>query len=169
MASPAVGNSRWLAPEIINPPSGVIPTVSKAADIFAFGMVVAEVLTDKLPFEGSSDSGAAYRISKGERPELPQNAEDMGFTTQMRALLQRCWDQNPMERPTIDEVVTTWKGLGEKECVQRTPNHRNHAEFVADGEDLPSESRPTSPSIDTAGQPVPPSKHLLPCLDVASL
>jgi len=117
MASPTVGNPRWLAPEIINPACGVVSTVSKPADVFAFAMLVAEVMTGKLPFEGKSDSGAAHRIFKGERPELPQNAEDIGLTPQIQELLQRCWDKDPAKRPTIDEVVTVWKGPSEAECV----------------------------------------------------
>jgi len=162
MASPTVGNSRWLAPEIIEHPRDGAPVVSKTADVFAFGMVVAEVLAGKRPFEGMSDSGAAHRILKGERPELPQSSEVKGFTPQLRELVQKCWDQDPAERPTIDEAVMAWKGRGEKERVQPPPNHPDHGELVTDAGDLLSKPGPMSPSTETVGQSVCPGKHLSP-------
>ena len=141
---------------------------SKAADLFAFGMVVAEVMTGKLPFEEMSDSGAALRISKGERPELPEYTQDNGLTPQLRELVQKCWDQDPAKRPTIDEVVATLKAL-EEGCVQRVPNDGNHGRIVPDTVEPPDESRLVLPPVEAIGQPPPPSKHLSPSLDVGDL
>jgi serine/threonine protein kinase len=120
IASPAAENSRWLAPEIIKPPPGATGVAeSKPADIFAFAMLAIEVFTGKLPFEKCGNSGAANRILKGDRPELPQNAEVLGLTVKMWEFLQKCWDPDPTERPTIEDVVRTWKGfLGINKCVQ---------------------------------------------------
>ena len=132
---------------------------SKAADVFAFGMLVAEVMTGKLPFDEMSDSGAAHQISKGERPELPQYTKDNGLTPQLREFVQKCWDQDPAERPTIDEVVATWKALVGEDCVQRTPNDGDHDGVVSGTGDLLDEPR----------QSAPPSKHLSSILDVGSL
>ena len=129
-------------------------------------MVVAEVMTGKLPFEEMSDSGAAHQISKGERPELPQYTKDNGLTPQLRELVQKCWDQDPVERPTIDEVVANWKALCGEECVQRTPNDEGRDGVVSGTGDILDEPRPTSPP---AGQSAPPSKHLSSILDVTSL
>ena len=106
-------NSRWLAPEIIKPlpcPTGVA-VESKPADIFAFGMLVIEVLTGKPPFEGCSEPGAACKILRGDRPELAQNAGDVDLTDPMRDLIKRCWHENPTERPEIGKVVTLWEGF----------------------------------------------------------
>ena len=110
-----------LAPELINPPiaSDVEPG---PPDIFAFSMVAYEVLTGKLPFDGQSRAMAALSISQESRPEFPQNAEGTGLTAQMQDLLRRCWRHNPMERPTIDEVVETLELLDEIKCVQRSPS-----------------------------------------------
>ena len=122
-------NSRWLAPEIIKPlpcPTGVA-VESKPADIFAFGMLVIEVLTGKPPFEGCSEPGAARRILRGDRPELPQNAGDVDLTNPMRDFIQRCWREDPAKRPEIDEVVTTWEGflqVENDEYVKGTLNDR---------------------------------------------
>ena len=100
-----------LAPELIGASS--TPLVeSKAADIFAFAMLAFELLTSTLPFDGKPPATAAHLISQGIRPEFPQNAGDLGITTQMRSLLHRCWDPDPMERPTIEEVVDVLESEG---------------------------------------------------------
>ena len=106
-------NSRWLAPEIIKPlPCATgVAVESKPADIFAFGMLVIEVLTGKPPFEGCSEPGAACKILRGDRPELVQNAGDVDLTDPMRDLIKRCWHENPTERPEIGKVVTLWEGF----------------------------------------------------------
>ena len=111
-------NSRWLAPETIKPLPCVtgVAVESKSADIFAFGMLVIEVLAGKPPFEGCGEPGAACRILGGDRPELPQNVGDVDLTDPMRDLIQRCWHENPTERPEIWEVVTMW------ECFLRVEN-----------------------------------------------
>ena len=152
--SAIVGNARWLAPEIIDPPRGRVTVASKAADVFAFGVVVAEVVAGKLPFEEMSDSGAACQILRGARPKLPQYTEDNGFTPQLRELVEKCWSQDPAERPTIDEVVATWK----------LSDDQNNGGIVPDTTAPPDELRPASPT-DTERQPAPPSKHLLSRID----
>ena len=151
---------RWLAPEIIKLPPNATGMESKPADIFAFAMLVIEVFTGKLPFEGQSSSGAANRIFRGDRPPFPQNAENVGFTVQMWELLQGCWDSNPAERPTIGGVVTTWESLlRNDEHEQTASNDQNHGALIPDADDSPTEPRPTSPLLEDKGQR--PSKH--PC------
>ena len=118
-------NSRWLAPEIIEPPPSATEIESRSADIFAFGMLVAEVFTGRIPFEEQGESRAAHRILEGDRPELAQNVGDLGLTDPMRNFIQRCWHAEPTKRPGIDEVVKTWEGFLENdEYVQGTLNDR---------------------------------------------
>ena len=108
----AVGTSRWLAPEIINPARrGITIPVrdSKAADVFAFGMFAVEVFTGKVPFEEQRDEAVVLRISQGGRPEMPQNAQEVGLTDEMWRLFESCWRQNPKKRPTMPKVVRKWQ------------------------------------------------------------
>jgi len=152
---PAAGNTVWLAPEIIGP-GGIVE--SESADIFAFAMLAFEILTGQLPFEGQGHSSAAYLILKGCRPGFPRDAEDVGLTPQMWEFLQRCWHQDPMERPTIDEVVRTWERfIGDDESAQGASNDQNHGAPVPDEEHL------------LGGPQTRLGKHLLSSIDIASL
>ena len=110
----AVGTSRWLAPEIIDPPNktGISPTAaSKPADVFAFAMLAVEVFTGKIPFGNLRNETVVIQIAQGKRPAKPQAAEQLGLTAEMWKFIEKCWSQNPAKRPTMNEVVRTWEGF----------------------------------------------------------
>ena len=111
-----VGSSQWLAPELIGPPEGPNPRFeSKPADVFAFAMLVVEVYTGRLPFgDEVKPESAMVDIARGKRPDRPQ-AEHFGLTKEKWKFVERCWDQEILNRPRIDEVVTTWEGSDTKE------------------------------------------------------
>ena len=114
-ATPGVaGSSRWLAPEIIDPPSKASSkplTASKSADVFAFAMLAVEVFTGKVPFVDMKNESVVIHIANGKRPAKPQAAGQLGLTAEMWKFIERCWTANPSKRPTIDEVVRTWEGF----------------------------------------------------------
>ena len=106
------GTSRWLAPEIVAPiwgGPGALVVESKAADVFAFGMLAVEVFTGKVPFERMKSEAAALHISRGGRPEMPKNLQELGLTAEVWELLEECWKQDPKKRPTMKEVVGRWQ------------------------------------------------------------
>lgn len=106
-----VGTSRWLAPEIINPTSkdNDVPAMeSKAADVFSFAMLAVEVFTGKVPFENQKDEAVMSLILGGDRPGMPENAQAVGLTDEMWKHLERCWQQKPRKRPTMEDVVKGW-------------------------------------------------------------
>ena len=113
VATPGVaGSPRWLAPEILDPPSktGTKPTAaSKPADVFAFAMLAVEVFTGKVPFPDMTNGSVVVQILNGKRPVKPPTAEQLGLTTEMWKFVEECWSANPSKRPTVDEVVRTWE------------------------------------------------------------
>ena len=116
IVSPPGANSTWLAPEIIDPlDSTNVDVQSKPADIFAFGMLGVAVFTGELPFGEYNGVMAAQQISRGSRPERPRNAEDIGLTPEIWRFFERCWDHDPLRRPTIEEVVMKYEGLLEEQ------------------------------------------------------
>ena len=113
-ATPGVaGSSRWLAPEIIDPPkqSPKPMTASKSADIFAFAMLAVEVFSGKVPFASMKNESVVIQIANGKRPAKPQAAEQLGLSAEMWKFIEKCWSTSPSRRPTIDEVVRVWEGF----------------------------------------------------------
>ena len=113
-----VGISRWLAPELINPPRRRgyrQPAGTEQADIFAFAMLAMEVFTGELPFGDVRHETAILMIARGQRPEKPHGVENRGLTTEIWRFIQKCWHQNPKKRPDIEAVVTAWRSFDSQE------------------------------------------------------
>ena len=72
-------------------------------------MLVVEVFTGEKPFGGSkSDTLVSLWITQGKRPQRPMDDQGVGFSDGVWDIVQRCWTQNPGERPIIDDVVKAW-------------------------------------------------------------
>lgn len=113
-----VGISRWLAPELIDPPRKKEhhqPAATEPADIFAFAMLGVEVYTGELPFGEVRHETAILMIVRGQRPEKPPDTEGRGLTPEIWKFIQKCWNQNPARRPDINVVVSTWRGFDSQE------------------------------------------------------
>jgi hypothetical protein len=107
-----LGESRWLAPEIMKPPRKGKVTVtreSKAADVFAFGMLAVEVFTGQVPLAEHENGAVVLRILEGVRPRTPENAQEVGLTAEMWKLIASCWQENPKKRPSIEKIVVRWR------------------------------------------------------------
>jgi len=80
--------------------------VSKQADIYAFGVVVYEVLVGRTPFggEGHPITAILMLIMEGKRASKPENADDIGFGKGTWELVQRCWHQDRDKRPVVEDV-----------------------------------------------------------------
>jgi hypothetical protein len=150
-----IGNSKWLAPEIICPPPHAINVVeSKPADVYAFGMVVIEVFTLQPPFGDSSGARLLCKILDGHRPEIPSNAEAIGLTGPVQELLQKCWLKDPARRPTINGVVRWCEDLtGISQPLRRTPLKQSRPLSVP---------RPTPPLVTAGGLSTRSGKHAVP-------
>ena len=105
------GSPQWLAPEIIRPRNITTSQSfmgSKPADVFAFGMLAAELFHGKLP---PTTGPVIKQILHGERPCKPQAAEQLGLTEEMWKFIERCWNADPNRRPSIDEAVCVWEAF----------------------------------------------------------
>jgi len=103
------GTLSHMAPELHHPGKFGLRhgRVSKQADIYAFGIVVYEVLTGCPPFgkEGRRQAEIILRVMEGKKPSKPEKADEIGFGGGTWELVQQCWSQNRGERPTVEEVV----------------------------------------------------------------
>ena len=113
-----VGISRWLAPELIDPPRKKWrqqPMATEQADIFAFAMLAIEVYTGELPFCDVRHETAVLMILRGQRQDKPADADSRGLTPEIWKFIQKCWHQKPAKRPDINAVVGAWRGFDSQE------------------------------------------------------
>jgi serine/threonine-protein kinase len=93
------GTPLYLAPESILSPEVVGPP----ADSYALGCVAYFLLTGKSPFHGNNlievCAGHLHRV-----PEAPSKHAPGGVSPPLDALILRCLDKSPMERPNMGEL-----------------------------------------------------------------
>ena len=97
-----------MAPELLNSKFGEkLARPTQPADIYAFGMVIYEVLTGSDPFHDYNLGviQLLLLISNGTRPKKPSNVEEIGFGGGTWELVKECWKDKPTRRPTIERVL----------------------------------------------------------------
>lgn len=91
-----IGTLAYMAPELIvgNGNYGF------EIDVFAYSMVLYELLTDKFPY--CNQKYDFMKFLTGElRPELDKNKISDYFCS----LISRCWDSDPKKRPTFAQIT----------------------------------------------------------------
>ena len=114
------GTLRWMSPELVDPArfgaKNGRPT--KESDCYALGMVILEVLTGKIPFQGFNNLVVTMKIVEGAHPGRPKGPEAVWFTDDLWGTLEQCWLYKPKQRPSIESVLecleqglVTWEPL----------------------------------------------------------
>ena len=92
----AGGTFDHMAPELFSQDA----RASKQADMFAFGMVVYEVIAGTSPFRRHRMTETPALILQGRRPPKPEYPAAIGFGQGTWGFAERCWDEDPARRPT---------------------------------------------------------------------
>jgi len=75
------------------------------SDCYALGMVIYEVLSERMPFYQSLNLAIPWKVLKGDRPERPQGAEGTWFTDDVWEVLEHCWMPQPGDRPNVEGIL----------------------------------------------------------------
>src|SRR6185295_13959040 len=93
----------YLAPEVL---SG--KPYTKESDIYSFGMIMWEhTKSTKQFYNMPHDHHLIADIRNGMRPKITKDTPESYAN-----LMKRCWDSNPKNRPTIEEIcnsITSYK------------------------------------------------------------
>jgi len=103
------GNPRWKAPELLRAATPEEGERTMKSDIFAFGRVIVEVFTGKVPFAYvSSNTLVSMLVAKGKQPRKPKGIDDRVW-----GLAKDCSQMESGKRPNAQNVVQRLQGASE--------------------------------------------------------
>ncbi|KAF9979190.1 hypothetical protein BGZ73_004076 [Actinomortierella ambigua] len=138
------GTVRWMAPELL---LAARPRYTNKSDMYALGMVMWEMAAMcTLPFNTVQNNYAvAMAVHAGERELLPDHTP-----AEYRRWVERCWKQEPSERPQADEVTLPADTASEQPYLESTSSHPS----VSDTMSLTSTG-----TLRSIGTLLPPEQH----------
>ena len=90
-----IGTPNYMAPELI-----VSNVYDNKVDVYSYAMILYEMNECVRAFKGLKLNDLFTKvINNGLRPSFTEHTPEP-----MRELIQKCWSQNPDERPTFDEI-----------------------------------------------------------------
>lgn len=119
------GTLYWMAPEVIRGES-----YGTASDVYSFGIVLWQLLAEQAsPFPGQDAMKMNSQVLKGARPDIPSIEEEAKLLAdgpllqasvseqfpRFVRLVQRCWDNDPQNRPSFIECLETLESISQKQ------------------------------------------------------
>ena len=94
------GTFHWMAPEVLQSDKNY----SHKADVYSFGIVMWEIMAREPPFKTFRPHEIMAAVcNNNARPDMNKLPNDC--PQQYKTIMERCWDQDPMNRPDFNIVV----------------------------------------------------------------
>ncbi|QRV82292.1 fibroblast growth factor receptor 2 [Ceratobasidium sp. AG-Ba] len=146
---------RYMGPELMQDEAHI----TYGTDIYAWAMTALEILTDVPPFgEKTKGPKIIQKVATGQKPDRSEHPklELYASRDELWSILEQCWNPNPNNRPTADQVVQWLKpllqlGKASQATEQRPPPPGRKSDELEEGE-----SR--KPSAQASPPPPPPPK-----------
>ncbi|KAJ3339944.1 copper transport protein ctr1 [Gonapodya sp. JEL0774] len=139
-----VGSIRWIAPELFS----LTPNTEKS-DVFAFGMILYELVSRRLPFHDLNDEQVEKAYRSGQRPPIPPGVP-RGFAS----IIEHCWAQDPAKRPTFAQMIEQgWFNPPENQPTPSKPASEPHLRHPSSVSGQPDHMHSSVPSV------IPPPRN----------
>ena len=73
---------------------------TKSGDVYAFGLILYELLTTEIPYKNLEDFQIYNELQNGHHPHFTHPIGEA-----YKNLIERCWSNDPEERPTFSEII----------------------------------------------------------------
>ncbi len=90
----AAGTLPWMAPELFENKPNTVET-----DVYSLGMLLWEIISRKVPFEGRMAAAIVGMALMGRRETLPENCPKV-----FELIITACWDPDPGKRPKTEII-----------------------------------------------------------------
>ncbi|KAI3849486.1 hypothetical protein MKW92_040654 [Papaver armeniacum] len=122
-----VGTLIYMAPEILRK-----DIQSEKSDVYSFGITINELFTGVVPYTDLRAEAQAHTVlemnyseqqltaavvSQGLRPVLA--GSESGAPDSLAKLIQRCWDADPFNRPSFDDIIAELDPIMKHVCEEQ--------------------------------------------------
>ena len=96
-----IGTYAYMAPEIIESNN-----YNTKADVYAFGIVLHEIISETRAFNDCSAFQICNKVTKDNvRPKIEKTEK------YYQKLIESCWNKEPKERPSFEQILTELKKI----------------------------------------------------------
>ncbi len=116
LVSSYCNKSCWSSPKILSCNGKVARNVTRQDDVYSFGIILWEILTSSIPYEGVSIDKLRQLIIDGYRPVIPEN-----LAPELQTLVKGCWNNDPKLRPSFKYIFSQLSSFQEVESSLNGP------------------------------------------------
>ncbi|KAG9124470.1 hypothetical protein FRC07_011528 [Ceratobasidium sp. 392] len=118
---------RWTPHELLTDET-VSMKPTRAADVYALGMTILEIMTGKVPFPEKHERAVYRAIKEQVLPSRPQESIPLGSRDgdTLWQLITDCWAYEPAKRPPITKVASIMSNLTQ-EGLSKKPDEKTAA------------------------------------------